>query len=266
MKQATEEIRKYWEEVAKSPLDKDGLRPTARDPFLQAVVEQAIAERLSGEAKLIDIGCGDGLSTMRFARITRKTVGIDYVEAFVQACQVSAAQEGIPDIIFEQASVLDLEGVRKNHGLFDQATSIRCLINLPSWNLQRHAIKEIANSIRPEGMLFISEGWHENFNNLNEYRQKLFLPKIPLVEYNLLIAKADFEEEIDKYFHIIEYVNLGLYVFLSRIVQPCFVFPTAPSHMHPLNETAAKIVNTGVGKNAFQECDYCGVYVLKRKG
>lgn len=264
MRRTEHEIRSFWEEASLSHVDKDGLRPTARDPFLQSVVEKAIEERLTSDSMLLDIGCGDGLSTMRFARVVRKTVGVDYIATFVRTCQNRVTKEGFSNISFEQASVLDLKKVRKNHGRFDAATSIRCLINLPSWELQRNAIREIADSIRSGGILFISEGWRENYEGMNEYRRMLNLPDIPLVDYNLLISRTDFESEIKKHFKIMEYVNLGLYIFLSRIVQPQYVLPAAPSHTHPLNETAATIVNAGIGKNSFQECDYCGVYVLEK--
>jgi SAM-dependent methyltransferase len=265
MKHSLEDIRKHWETAAMAPLDRDGLRPTARDPYLQEVVEHAIEERLAGVKSLLDVGCGDGLSTVRFSRKVERSLGVDYIESFVQACRKRAQAESQECVRFEQASVLDLGPIREQCGPFDAATSIRCLINLPDWDLQRHAIGEIADCLREGGLLFISEGWREGFENLNACRRKVGLSEIPMVDYNLLISRAVFEKEVADRFDLVEYVNLGLYVFLSRIVQPLFVFPEPPSHRHRLNEVAAGILNAGVGGDSFADCDYCGVYILKRK-
>ncbi len=265
MKHTFEDIRRHWESAATAPLDRDGLRPTARDPYLQEVVEFAIEERLTGVESLLDVGCGDGVSTMRFSRKVERSLGIDYIESFVQACREKALTEGRAGVRFEQASVLELGSIRKECGLFDAATSIRCLINLPDWDLQRRAIGEIADCLRAGGLLFISEGWRESFDCLNAYRRRVQLAEIPLANYNLLLSRADFEKEITGRFDIMEYVNLGLYVFLSRIVQPLFQYPDPPSHRHRLNEVAAGILNAGVGRDAFAECDYCGIYVLRKK-
>ncbi len=261
-----EQIKKHWESAARQSLDAAGLRPTARDPYLQSVIETAMARFLTPGQKLLDLGCGDGLSTLRFARITGQAVGVDYVADFIKAAREHAAAAGIENIHFETGNILDLEPIRQNFGAFDTITTIRCLINLPDWPHQAAALEQVALTLQPGGLYLASEGWLEGLEGLNLYRGQLQLPAIPVVGYNCFISRARFAAEAQKYFEIIDYVNLGLYLFLSRVVQPLFTRPEPPSHTHHLNEVAAEIVNRGIMAAAFDSCDYCGTYILRKRG
>ncbi len=154
-------IKGHWEKMAQSPQDADGLRPTARDPYLQSVVETAMERHLTPGTRLLDLGCGDGLSTLRFLKTTGYAVGIDYVADFVKLARDHAAETGAQNIFFEPADVLHLEPVQDKFGVFDLVTSIRCLINLPDWDCQARALGQISRMVRPGGLYLVSEGWHE---------------------------------------------------------------------------------------------------------
>lgn len=259
------EIKKHWEQMAAVPTDESGLKPTARDPYLQEVVETAMERHLYAGARLLDLGCGDGRSTLRFARTTGDVLGVDYVEEFVRKARDHAKQLSQGKVAFEQADVLDLGPIRRSYGLFDIVTSIRCLINLPTWTQQAAALQQIAQVVRPGGLFLASEGWQEGFDGLNIYRQRVQLPRMAVAAYNCLISRLDFEAEVRQYFEIIGFINLGLYLFVSRLVQPLLTRPESPSHVHPLNKIAAEIVNANVASDSFEHCDYSGVYVLRRK-
>ena len=122
---------------------------TARDPYLQSVVETAMERHLTPGARLLDLGCGDGLSTLRFLKTTGYAVGIDYVADFVKLAQLHAAEIGAENIFFEQADVQHLEPIQAKFGLFDLVTSIRCLINLPDWDCQARALGQISGWSAP---------------------------------------------------------------------------------------------------------------------
>ncbi|MGH9960626.1 MAG: hypothetical protein ACREBC_26485, partial [Pyrinomonadaceae bacterium] len=70
-KKALSEVRDFWAKSAHVDRDEQELRPTARDPYLQEVIEVAMEQWLNADASLLDIGCGDGHSTLRFARRVR---------------------------------------------------------------------------------------------------------------------------------------------------------------------------------------------------
>ncbi|HEV3176227.1 MAG TPA: class I SAM-dependent methyltransferase [Stellaceae bacterium] len=258
------EIEAYWREAASAETDADGLRPTARDPFLQEAVETAIERHLSGGDRLLDVGCGDGASTLRFAGRVREAVGIDYIDTFVSRASAASAQRGIGNVRFRQASVLDLSELRRAEGVFDVAVSIRCLINLPEVAQQAKGIAEIAASVRSGGCYLASEGWEEGMRGLNRLREAAGLPAIKTVSYNLLLPRAVFEAEAKQHFEIDGYHSLGFYLFMSRVVQPLVVAPEAPRHDHRINQVAVQLSRI-LNRSEFRDCDYAGVYVLRRR-
>jgi SAM-dependent methyltransferase len=259
------DIRAYWTAAAAHESDGDGLRPTARDPHLQDAVEAAMVRRLRSADRVLDIGCGDGVSTLRFARHAGQIVGVDYIEAFVEKAARRARGAGASNTGFEAASVLDLAGVRARHQPFDVAITIRCLINLSSAAEQETAIAEIASCVKPGGLYLASEGWAEGMDGLNLLRRRAGLPSIEVVKYNLLLRRSEFERAASDHFEIVDYIGLGFFLMMSRVVQPLLVAPEAPSHTHKLNQIAARLEQQCLFGNEFQSCDYAGVYVLRRK-
>jgi len=258
-----DEIRKHWKTSAESAVDADGLKATARDPFLQEVVEVAMEKWIEKDTDLLDVGCGDGASTRRFAAIARKVVGADYIDRYVERAREESA--GISNAVFAQGDILDLSGIVREFGQFGAVTTIRCLINLPDWAAQRKALEQIAEALRSGGLYLVSEGWQEGMDGLNLRRKKAGLVPIKVAEYNTMMTRTDFEAEINRHFDIVAYENCGFYMFMSRVVQPLFLAPDPPIHDHPLNRIGAELTVSGVASDEFVDCDYAGVYVLRRR-
>ena len=84
--------------------------------------------------------------------------------------------------------------------------------------------------------------------------------------YNLLISRSAFESEASKYFELVDYHSLGLYLFMSRVVQPLFRLPDPPDHLHDLNRIGLELQQALRISSLFEDCDYAGVYVFRRKG
>jgi hypothetical protein len=142
--------------------------------------------------------------------------------------------------------------------------SIRCLINLATWENQKKGIREAASSIKPGGLYILSEGWKEGVDGLNKARAVAGLQPMSVVPYNLLIERAAFEDEISRYFTIEAYESLGLYMYFSRVAQPILVAPDHPRHDHRLNWVAMQLA-IKANRPSFDDCDYAGVSVLRRK-
>lgn len=261
-----DEIREFWTEAAAVDQDQDGLRPVARDPYLQQAVEEAMEAVVPEGSKVLDIGCGDGHTTLRFSKRALSITGIDYIHQFVDKATAAATRLGVANARFFQADVLDLESLKDVIGTVDVAVSIRCLINLDSWSKQQQAIRQIAKMLRPGGLCLLSEGWSEGLAGLNKLRAARGLAPINPVAYNLLMERALFENEITQYFKIDSYLNLGFYTMMSRFVQPCVVHPKTPEHSHPINALAAALQRHCRESQLFREIDYAGVYVLRRLG
>ena len=258
-----EEVYGFWKNSAEKVVDGDGLKPTARDPYLQKVVESAIEKWLRSDMCLLDIGCGDGASVSRFAANVQRAVGIDYIAEHIGSAKARGVE--FKNVSFEVGNVLDLAGIVERHGRFSAITTIRCLINLADWSMQREAIKQIAACLEPGGLYLASEGWQDGIDGLNVRRQRAGLKSIEVAKYNTMISRRNFEEEVLEYFEITGYENLGFYLFMSRVWQPVFAAPEPPRHDHPINEVAARLMAERVAPDAFLDCDYAGIYVLRRK-
>lgn len=261
-----DEIRQHWSKAAESARDDDGLRPTARDPHLQNVVDDIILKWLAPDQSVLDVGCGDGFSSLSFARKVARIVGIDYIADFVAAAEKSAKAAGLANTAFRQGDVRDLCAIRDEFGQFDVVTTTRCLINLPTAEQQVAAIGELAACVRPGGLYITSEGWSDGLDGLNVLRQRVGLATIPAAKFNLLMPRLLFEKTAERYFELVTYHETGLYLLLSRVVQPLLVKPDAPRHDHPLNGVAELLQRAGVGANlGMSDIDFSGVYVFRRR-
>jgi SAM-dependent methyltransferase len=258
------DVKVFWQDAARAEVDAQGLRPTARDPYLQLAVEDIVEQYLEKTASLLDIGCGDGLSTLRFSERVRHVTGVDYIDGFVERARLNAAARGVTNAVFQQGDVTDLGPIRARHGMFDVVVSIRCLINLPTWELQQKGLGEIAECVRPGGLFLCSEGWLEGWEGLNGLRAAAGLEPVQIVPYNKLIPRGRFEALAQTWFEPVGHHGLGLYLFMSRVVQPYLVRPQAPSHTHPLNKAGQELQRL-LGGGRFGDCDYAAVLVFRRK-
>jgi SAM-dependent methyltransferase len=258
------EICSYWSTAANAIVDKDMLLPTARDPHLQHVVEDLMLKWIYPTARVFDFGCGEGSSSIKFAKVAKEVVGFDYIGRFVEAATSNASRGGLDNISFYQSDVLDLSRISSQHGQADIAITIRCLINLAHWENQAKALRNIHDVLKPGGLYLLSEGWLEGWDGLNRARHRAGLEPIELVKYNHLISRAQLEKYVRGMFKIEAYLNAGFYIFMSRVFQPCFVAPNKPAHTHQINRIASELLSMGLGHSEFSELDYAGVYVLRK--
>lgn len=264
MSEALQEIQKFWDAASKSEKDQQGLKPTARDPYLQEAIEQMILPILGSKDTILDVGCGDGSSSILFAGRSKSVTGVDYIEGFVAKARENAAAASSRNTEFDTGDVLDLSSVRKGGRTFDKVISIRCLINLPTLKDQRKGIEEIAKCVKPGGHYICSEGWTEGMSALNELRASSGLGEIPVAKYNLLISRKDFEEATRPYFTVESYLGLGTYLLVSRILHPLLAAPNPPRHDSAINRIAKDLQLASSQLVNSDKIDYAGLYVLRR--
>ena len=258
------DIRAYWVDAASQTLDVDGLRPTARDPYLQDVVETAMERWIWPSANLLDIGCGEGTSSLRFAKRAGTVLGLDYIPEFAERASQAATVSGATNTTFAAGDILKLGDTLQGR-IFDIVVTIRCLINLPTWELQKEGISQVAKAVKPGGLYLLSEGWQEGWDELNRMRCRAGLEPITLVAYNRLLSRQALEAFIRPEFEIVTYHSVGWYLVMSRVFQPAFVAPERPRQTHPINKIAAQLYGAGIADTAFENCDYSGVYVLRKR-
>jgi len=102
-------------------------------------------------------------------------------------------------------------------------------------------------------------------DGINRRRVAVGVPAMEKAEYNILMPRDAFEAEAARYFTVEDYLPLGFYLFSSRVLLPAYVAPDPPRHTHPLNRLACDFQLRGGVSDEFADCDYAGIYVLRRK-
>jgi ubiquinone/menaquinone biosynthesis C-methylase UbiE len=258
-----EEVRQHWLRAGASFADQDGVTSTSRDPHLGELERAAVLGHFPRDAEILDLGCGDGSHTVHYARAASRAVGIDYVGALLDIARARAREAGV-EVDFIEASVTDLCD-RFGAASFDVVISQRCLINLPSWDLQRSVLSQTFQVLRPGGLLLLTEGFSEPLEELNRLREATGLSPIAVADYNLFLGQRDFEAFAERFGQIEAVEHYGVYLTLSRVLHPLVVAPEPPRHNGRLNQIARQIDEAARGGSDFMRYSYNLLYVVRRR-
>ncbi len=256
--QKYDEIKNFWLEKGKRAMDEDGLKPTARDPYLQLLNEYYILEFLKNKSIVLDAGCGEGSSSIKFAKVVDKLIGVDYSETLIK----QARSKSLVNMQFIVGDVLDIKKLFSPN-TFDAVISIRCLINLPTKELQYAALENIFFVLKNGGVLFLSEGYQRGWDGINIHRQRNGLDIMSVVGYNKLLDNLTLEKFLQQYGKIMNFIGFGEYLYGSRVVHPLLTKGRV-KHDSYINKVFAELqINNIVSRN-FCECDYAGIYIVEK--
>jgi SAM-dependent methyltransferase len=125
----------------------DATQVTHPDVWQRWLEIETIKRLLWREAVVIDVGCGNGFATKQLAPLVKSIVGVDQSDGMIRRAKEEGALPS--NATFAVADVLDLSPAQV--GTFDVALTIRCLINLPDWQMQQGALANIAGILKPGG-------------------------------------------------------------------------------------------------------------------
>lgn len=210
-----DEIRKYWDDRAAGD---SSVQSTTQDVFLRQIELSALAERVMklSPRRVADIGSGDGRTTVGLARTfgSIQFQGFDYSASMVENSRKVHLAAGLANAKFDQLDVCD--GLDAS---FDLIYTTRCLINLPSWDLQKQAIQNIHSALNPGGTYVMIENFVEGQENFNRVRRTFELPEIPIREHNYFFERQRLLDFADDMFVVAEEVNISsMYYLVSRVV------------------------------------------------
>jgi SAM-dependent methyltransferase len=251
-------VKNFWETRAQDQSLTDA-EATHQDVWQRWLEIETIKPFLANTDRLVDVGCGSGYATRILAPLVRETLGVDFSESMIARARAAAA--GRPGLRFEVANALDLDPGAQ--GTFDVALSVRCLINLESWELQQRALENIARLLTPGGRFIFVEGLADGRRALNAMRVRMGLSEMPTVWHNV-----DFEEStlmlcLDRFFTLATRRHFGVYDFVSRVVHPMAVAPELPAYDSAINRTAAQLA---VHLQDFGAVSRVAFLVLRRRG
>ena len=236
-----EEILAYYQ--ARATTDRYATSP---DFHLREIEIEYLARWLQDGVKILDVGCGNGYSTLRHAAIFDSSfVGIDFVPEMIEAANKKTRQSQLKGKV--EFQVGDVTELQFREGEFDIVISERCLLNLPTREDQWQAMKEIARVLKPEGRYLMLEGTLQGLKRLNEMRTLFGLDPIPekAAGYNWFSNKFDEEEMFqmaETLFEQLEDIQrFGMYYFISRVLHPLLVAPEQPKYDARINAIARQI-------------------------
>jgi ubiquinone/menaquinone biosynthesis C-methylase UbiE len=256
-------IKQYWDERANATPE-DSAQATTYDVYLReheiATRKEKLAElSLPAGSTVIDVGCGDGYSTISLAAAfpELRFIGVDWSEEMLSLAAKKAAAHPEPrgEVSFrvgDMRSLPDALGTDK----FEVAITIRSLINLTSPEEQYDTIVQIAQHLVPGGYYFCIENFMSGQENFNRARVAMGLPEIPVRWHNLFFDDARYAEELRPYFDSLTFHNfLSSYYLATRVIYSagCYLAGEEPDYFHPIHQVAARLPPIG---------DFCAIKLV----
>ncbi|CAA6604968.1 putative Methyltransferase type 11 [Rhodospirillaceae bacterium LM-1] len=232
-------VKEHWDRLA-SDWQIESVAVTHRDVWQRWLEIELLKKAIKPNGRCIDIGCGTGYAARRLSPLVDEMVGLDYsVEMIGRACNPVDDIPNPDNLSFLTGDVLKLPSALK--GSFDQAYSVRCLINILDRERQSLALEEIADLIKPGGQLILIEGNSRGRQALDEMRDALGLETMPAVWHNLDFDPDWLENSLRRQFDVVERRGFGAYDLISRVVHPLLVAPEQPQYGAKINEIAANV-------------------------
>ena len=250
----------YWENKAQE----GGADPTItiRDHHFRELEINTVKRFLRPEDRVLDIGCGNGYSTLRYAESVKEIVGVDYSPAMIEAagCMLEDAPARTQhNTSFRVEDARDLTDVDQ---AYTRVVMERCLINIPDRLQQIDAAREAGRVLKDGELFLLAEVTLQGHEQVNKYREMFGLEKLKVHWHNTYIDEPAFLAGIANTFDVVEIIRFGMYGFLSKVVHPLMVQPEEPAFDAAINEVAARIGETIPD---FGGCSHQVLFVLRKR-
>jgi ubiquinone/menaquinone biosynthesis C-methylase UbiE len=240
-----EEIREFWNSRA-------GLAMAAgsRDIVAKRLEIEAIAAYLRDGMRVLDAGCGNGVTAMEMVRrFDLDLTAFDFAPEMVKNAQESSA--AAPSlrgrVSFSVGDVQHPHAAEGESG-FDVIYTERVLINLTDWKSQAAAIRALTFRLKPGGKYVMCENSQDGLDELNALRERVGLDVISVPWHNRYFRDDELETFTSPGVRLAE-VNYysSTYYFLSRVANAWLAAREGaePSYDAPLNQLALSLPPIG---------------------
>src|SRR5512133_379473 len=210
-----EEIKRYWEERAAGD---SSAQSTTQDFYLREIEFNVLLDhiRMYVPENVVDVGCGDGRTTSRLSQNFPDIsfIGYDYSHSMIENAKKVVLEKAFTNINFEQLDICD--GMKRSSDLI---YTTRCLINLPSWDLQKNALSNIHKALSVGGHYLMVENFMEGQDNFNQVRKSFGLSEIAVREHNLFFKRQQLLDFFNGIFIVEKEINISsTYYLTSRVI------------------------------------------------
>ena len=221
-----------------------------------------IVSYLNNGNLVLDAGCSNGYSTYKINE--RRDVNIEAFDYSEKSIEIAEKEQINKDpkkkIRFSIGNIIDIP---HKDNKFDICYTIRVLINLPNWTVQKRAIKELHRILKPGQYYLMSEAFNGGLKNINMLRSIANMEPLMTHDFNVYINEDKLESFIIKYFDIVLINKFSsIYYVASRFLRYLTISEDEEdSYINDINNLFAKIpVNHNSGDFGIQK-----LYVLKKK-
>lgn len=260
-KELTDEVvKQYWDGKASEKGDQPEV--TIKDFRFRELEIEVIEEHIGEGDRILDVGCGNGYSTLEYARRTKnQVVGLDYSEPMIEAAirYHSAHHPETGNIKF---LVGDARHLPFEDDSFDIVVMQRCLINIPDREEQKKAADEVHRVLESGGKFLLAEVTLQGHKNLNRLRNRFGLGNVKVHWHNTYVDEGDLLAHIKNGFEVRDIYRFGMYNLISKVIHPLMVAPEEPKFDAKINEVAKIIGKEFIN---FEDASHQVLFYLEKK-
>ena len=187
---------------------------------------------------VLDAGCANGYSSIKFARARRiRLRGVDYVPEMVEQARLKAA--ALRDKLKEsiEFDVGDITKLQEQSASYDKVVVIRVLINLGTWERQAQGLRECTRVLKPGGVLLLSEATLQGWERLNLLRREWGLEDIPMPAFNQYLDEEQVVSAAQEELDLIEISNFASSYYVgTRVLKPLLARLASVDVANPTSE------------------------------
>ena len=229
------------------------------DVFQRDLEYDHVCQHLTLGMTALEVGCGNGYSTLRFRELVKHIDAMDYSEEMIERARARVGETNNTFIVD------DIRAPRHLRGPYDAVICVRVLINLADLEEQRLAFRSMAEATRPGGLLILVEGYRDGFVELSRLRQRLGLPPLEPARINFYSSYDELSSLFEDEFEIRNRFHLGGYDFLTRVVYPVLVGAENVRHNTEFSERSERIARE-FNPDDFEPLSRIKGVVLRKRG
>lgn len=216
------QVRAFWRSQA-AEHGQSSAASWSDTPVIELEIRN-ISNYLSDGDEVLDVGCANGYSTMRYAAVKGiRVLGLDYIPEMIEQAghRLTSAPrlKGVASFRVGNITALDLD-----EASFDKVVVTRVIINLGEWTNQLRGIMECARVLKPGGLLLISEATLQGWHRMNSFRREWGLVDIPMPPFNNYVNEELLLAETAGVLDLVDIVNFASTYFVgTRVLKPLLI-------------------------------------------